>query len=83
MARRANKKKWEDLSPRARMTIIVAGVRQLALKVVAWRDLAKRPRDQVRGRKVAWFATTLVNPFGPIVYFVFGRRRDQAVATHH
>jgi hypothetical protein len=83
MARRPNKKKWEDLSPRARATVIAVGAVQLALKVVAWRDLARRPREQVRGPKAAWFAATLANPGGPILYYVFGRRRTTSVPPTH
>jgi hypothetical protein len=83
MARRPNKKKWEDLSPRTRATVIAVGAVQLALKVVAWRDLARRPREQVVGPKAAWFAAILANPGGPVLYYVFGRRRTTNVSPTH
>jgi hypothetical protein len=37
-------------------------------------DLAKRPKEQVRGSKPAWAALIAVNFVGPISYFAFGRR---------
>jgi hypothetical protein len=37
----------------------------------------------VLGPKAAWFAATLANPGGPILYYLFGRRRTPRVdATH-
>jgi len=47
---------------------------QLALAVAAWVDLARRPADQVNGRKGLWAAVIAVNWVGPIAYFVKGRR---------
>lgn len=72
------KKKWSELSPRARRTIIVLGTAEGVLKVAALVDLARRPAAEVRGSKVRWaLAVTLVNSVGvvPAVYFVYGRRR--------
>jgi hypothetical protein len=72
------KKKWSDLSPRARRTIIAVGAGEGLLKVAALVDLARRPATEVRGSKVRWaLAVTLVNSVGlvPVAYFVYGRRR--------
>ncbi|MDQ4501919.1 PLD nuclease N-terminal domain-containing protein [Sinomonas sp. ASV322] len=74
MARRT-KKKWKDLSPGRRFGVALAAGAELALKVLAWRDLARRQPDEVHGPKAAWFAATFVNTFGPIAYFLFGRKR--------
>jgi hypothetical protein len=38
------------------------------------RDLAKRPSAGVRGPKALWVAACVVQPFGPLAYFAFGRR---------
>ncbi len=74
-------KRWSDLSPRTRKLIIVAGVAEAGLKAAAAIDLKRRPADQVRGPKWAWFAALFVNSAGliPLSYFVFGRRRDTTV----
>ncbi len=70
-------RRWSDLSPRTRKLIIVAGVAEVGLKAAAAIDLKRRPADQVRGPKLAWFAALLVNSAGliPLSYFLFGRRR--------
>jgi NADH:ubiquinone oxidoreductase subunit B-like Fe-S oxidoreductase len=73
-------KRWSDLSPRTRKLIIVAGTAELGLKVAAAVDLKRRPADQIRGPKWAWFAGLLINSAGtiPLSYFFFGRRKDTA-----
>ena len=73
-----SRKKWNELSPRARRVIVVAGAAEGALKVAALVDLARRPASQVRGSKARWaVAVTLVNSLGavPIAYFAYGRRK--------
>jgi hypothetical protein len=42
--------------------------------VLAWRDLARRSDDQVRGPKNLWRAFTLLNPGNAAAYWIFGRR---------
>jgi hypothetical protein len=70
-------KRWSDLSPRTRKLIIVTGVAEAGLKAAAAIDIKRRPADQIRGPKWAWFAGLLVNTAGvvPLSYFFFGRRR--------
>jgi phospholipase D-like protein len=70
--------KWEDLEPRTRRLIVVAGAIEGMLKIAALVDLARRPRSEVRGSKAGWAAAvTLINALGavPIAYFVWGRRK--------
>lgn len=71
------RKRWDELSPRARRLIVAAGAVEGVLKVAALVDLARRPSDQVRGSKVRWaLAITFANSLGavPIAYFLRGRR---------
>jgi hypothetical protein len=42
--------------------------------VSAWRDLARRSDDQVRGRKNIWRAFITVHPGNSLVYWAVGRR---------
>lgn len=72
------KQRWSDLSKRSRRLIIIAGVAEVSLLLAALIDLKRRPADQIRGSKRAWAAAAFVNFFGPISYFIFGRRRDAA-----
>jgi hypothetical protein len=71
------RKRWSDLSPRARRLIVLVGAVEGVLKVAALVDLARRPASEVRGSKVRWaVAVMLTNSAGavPIAYFAYGRR---------
>jgi hypothetical protein len=67
---------WRDRSPAARALIVALGAVEIALAAAAWTDLARRPRDQVRGPKWRWALVICLNVVGPVAYFVRGRRRD-------
>ncbi|WP_336857660.1 PLD nuclease N-terminal domain-containing protein [Sinomonas albida] len=82
MARRT-KQQWKDMSAGGRAGVIIMGAFDLALKILAWRDLARRPASQVRGSKFGWFLGTFVNTLGPIGYFLFGRKRPEISPTHY
>lgn len=68
------KKRWSDLSPRQRQAVVVGGFAELILTSLALRDLRRRPAALVRGPKFLWRLTFFVQPFGPILYFLRGRR---------
>jgi hypothetical protein len=73
------KAKWSDLSERQRRRLLVGAFLEGLLKIVALRDLRKRPATSVRGPKWAWGAVLLlVNAMGaaPVAYFLFGRRNE-------
>ena len=72
-----DKRSWSELSVGQRRAIIAGGAVEGVLKIVALRDLAKRPSDQVRGPKVLWALVIIaVNGLGvaPGIYYRFGRR---------
>lgn len=70
-----NKKTWNDLSSGQQTAVLVVGSVELALTATALVELAKRPRDEVRGRKLWWALACLVQPFGPPAFLLFGKRR--------
>ena len=73
------KKRWKDLNPTARRLILIGGGIEGASKLVALRDLKRRPASQVNGPKAMWaIALVLVNTAGfvPVMYFLRGRRRS-------
>jgi len=73
------RRKWNELEPRTRRLIVVAGALEGVLKVAALIDLARRPSSEVRGSKAGWAtAVTFVNSFGavPIAYFAWGRDKS-------
>ena len=66
------KKSWKDIHPTTRKIIIAGGTLDAILKVAALVDLAKRPKEEVHGKKWQWLAgITLINAFGaaPLSYF--------------
>jgi hypothetical protein len=71
----SNQQRWEDLSPRQQAAIVVLGAVEVVVTVVALRDLARRPRAQVRGPKPLWLVGCFVQPVGPVAYLALGRRR--------
>ncbi|WP_353829277.1 PLD nuclease N-terminal domain-containing protein [Agromyces sp. SYSU T0242] len=72
----AKARQWSDLSRGQQVRGVVTAVVQLALASAAWSDLAKRPAEEVNGRKWVWALVIAVNFIGPITYFIFGRRVD-------
>ncbi len=65
----------ERFSPRQRAGIGVLAAAELVAKVAAARDIQRRPAEQIRGSKWLWRAALLVNTFGPLSYFLWGRRK--------
>ena len=68
---------WNDLDPRVRQAVLLAGAVEAGLKIATLIDLAQRPGSAVRGSKVAGaLSLALVNSAGilPIVYLLRGRR---------
>jgi hypothetical protein len=51
----------------------VAAVEVVAA-TLAWRDLARRSDDQVRGKKSLWRLFISLNPGNSLVYWAVGRR---------
>jgi hypothetical protein len=47
---------------------------QVVLAALAWRDLAARTDDQVRGAKKFWRIFVSINPGNSVLYWLFGRR---------
>ena len=47
---------------------------EVVLAGLAWRDLATRTNDEVRGNKNLWRAFVTINPGNSVIYWLFGRR---------
>ncbi len=76
MARNLERKKvrWSDLSPRRQTAVVLGGIAELVMTTIALADLARRPAKQLRGSKLVWLVTFVVQPVGPILYLLVGRR---------
>lgn len=66
--------KWGQMSAQRRTAVVVAAIVQFVLAGAAWRDLARRRPDEVRGAKWVWGLVIAINWVGPLAYFAKGRR---------
>ena len=53
-------------------------VAHAAITALTWRDLRRRPEDQVRGSKRLWRAASAMNTVGSVAYLAMGRKRSHA-----
>jgi hypothetical protein len=74
----AERKSWQELSPRQRAGMGVLGIIQVALLIAALRDLRKRSDEEINGSRRLWKAAVFINYIGPIAYFWKGRRAASA-----
>jgi hypothetical protein len=61
-------------SKRGKAILGVVVAAQTISSALAWRDLAQRSDDQVRGNKNLWRFIVTINPGNSIAYWLFGRR---------
>jgi hypothetical protein len=71
------KKQWSDFTAGQRTAIVLGALAELIITTIALRDSVYRSADQVRGRKPLWVLTFFVQPVGPLMYFLIGRRRPR------
>jgi hypothetical protein len=60
---------------RKRLVLGALAALELVAAAMAWRDLARRPDDHVRGKKNLWRMFISMNPGNALVYWAVGRRR--------
>jgi hypothetical protein len=70
------KKRWSELSKTQQTAIIVIGTAEVVMTTIALVDLARRPPENVRGKKAVWALVSFVQPLGPIAYLTLGRKRS-------
>jgi hypothetical protein len=66
---------WSDLTAVEKRIIILSSVVQMSLLAAALNDILRRPASQIKGKKWVWLLVSFINFFGPISYFLFGRKR--------
>ncbi|MFF0860370.1 PLDc N-terminal domain-containing protein [Nonomuraea sp. NPDC003560] len=69
--------RWSDMSGRRRAVLLGLGSAELALTGAAAVDLWRRPQREIHGWKGVWWLGIFVQPFGPIAYLAYGRRRGR------
>jgi hypothetical protein len=56
------------------------GIVNLALVILAVRDIRRRRADEINGNRKIWRLAAFAPPVGPIAYFLFGRKRGAQTA---
>ena len=74
--KRSLREQWDALPPWRKAGTFALGVVEIVATTAAVVDLVRRPREQVRGPKALWWPTLSVQPVGPLVYLLLGRKRD-------
>ncbi|WP_043846864.1 PLD nuclease N-terminal domain-containing protein [Crystallibacter crystallopoietes] len=69
------KKHWNELTTGQKASVFLSSAVQLSLLLAALADLRKRPAAQINGPKPAWAVGSFISFFGPIAYFLFGRKK--------
>jgi hypothetical protein len=67
------KLRWSDLSQVQKALIVTGAAAELVLTAAALRDLNRREPHRVRGSRLLWVLSFVVQPFGPLAYFAVGR----------
>jgi hypothetical protein len=69
-------RKWSDLTTTQQSLVVAAAAVEITLTTIAAADLARRPRSPVRGPRWAWALVLPIQPVGPVLYLLVGRRRS-------
>jgi hypothetical protein len=68
------------MAPRARPQQLAQMIINIALVIWAVRDIRRRSDDEIKGNRKVWMMAAFAPPVGPIVYFIFGRKRGMPAA---
>jgi hypothetical protein len=67
---------WKDLTDAQKFAFGFLGAVELILLIAALCDIRRRPAEEIHGSKRMWTGLAFIEFFGPIAYFLFGRRRQ-------
>ena len=76
-----SRRNWKEMSPVQKVGNIVMGAVELVLVTLALWDISHRPDNEINGKKRTWVMASLIQPIGPIIYFIFGRKKAAAPAA--
>jgi hypothetical protein len=79
--RMPRRKSWREMSPVQRGANIVLMIVEFVFTGWALWDIKHRSPDQIKGNKRTWMMASLIQPFGPLIYLVFGRKTKNSPAT--
>jgi len=69
------RKRWADMSPAQKAGNMLMAAVQVTMVAFALADLRRRQASEIRGSKRIWAMTAFIQPFGPVIYFIFGRKK--------
>jgi|tagenome__1003787_1003787.scaffolds.fasta_scaffold16396476_1 hypothetical protein len=69
------REKWHRMPRWQQAGVAALAAAEVVLTTRAAMDLARRDRTTVRGPKLLWWPVLTVQPFGPVVYLLWGRAR--------
>jgi len=75
IGRLVRRKQWQDMAPAEKIGNALMAIVEVALVTIALLDLWHRPAERVNGKKRTWAMIAFIQPFGPIIYFIFGPKR--------
>jgi hypothetical protein len=77
--RRLAPPEWTTMKRKPNKLVLIAiGVVHLGVTAWTWRDIQKRPADQIRGSKKLWRILSAANTSGSGAYWVAGRRNARS-----
>jgi hypothetical protein len=71
------RRRWADMSSLQKAGNILMAVAEIATVAMALLDIRRRPASEINGSKRVWSMTALIQPIGPVIYFIFGRKRHR------
>lgn len=77
------RKGWRDLSPVQKIANIGMAAIELVLTSLALWDIAHRPATEINGKKRTWVMASFIQPLGPVIYFLFGRKKGTTHMEGH
>jgi hypothetical protein len=69
------RKGWKEMTSAQKGGNIAFRIIGMVLTGLALWDLKNRPDDRIKGKKGVWALVSLAQPIGPIIYFIFGRKK--------
>jgi hypothetical protein len=57
-----------------RIALVALVLAEIGLAALTWRDLRRRPAEEIRGSKRLWRIISTINPGNSVAYWLVGRR---------
>jgi hypothetical protein len=57
-----------------RIALVALVLAEVGLAALTWRDIRRRPAEEIRGSKRLWRIISTINPGNSVAYWLVGRR---------